>query len=406
MSTPIRQGELSPEDPRFYAPPKWRSGEFTAPPIQPPESEEDEVTAPPIQPSLRAGEVTAQSIQTPERPQAFADSTSRRDSMVPGDAGLRSREYRGKIERGGVRTKALAIGAGVFVWIVFCVVVGLGRLDTIKFVQLRNGLPPAHAAEISASERPQPANIVQPVPAPQVLPTTLVVTDASGELNAALPLAIKVANTSPGSTINLSGLAAGTTLSTGSRAGHNQWRIPVDDLPNTIVTAPPDFIGLMTVVAEVRSSDEQAIVRAPVHLVWRPAAVIDTTEAVKIPPPAAVARVEDSIAPKEVQAEQPPANQVEQFAAEPKESTVTQHAPRLKVQKHRHTIRESSLKKRRQHRDASVAAEPDANVTPWRDISGYADSRGDRRRSWNDLQNIIDRSWDRCRFDCDRIGGR
>ena len=35
MSTPIQHGELSPEDPKFYAPPRWRSGAITAPPIQP-----------------------------------------------------------------------------------------------------------------------------------------------------------------------------------------------------------------------------------------------------------------------------------------------------------------------------------------------------------------------------------
>ena len=27
MSTPIQQDELSPDDPIFYAPPKWRTGE-------------------------------------------------------------------------------------------------------------------------------------------------------------------------------------------------------------------------------------------------------------------------------------------------------------------------------------------------------------------------------------------
>ena len=34
MSTPIRQ-EVSPEDPKFYAPPRWRRGEVVAPSIQP-----------------------------------------------------------------------------------------------------------------------------------------------------------------------------------------------------------------------------------------------------------------------------------------------------------------------------------------------------------------------------------
>src|SRR4030095_15574697 len=35
LSTPIQGAELSPEDPKFYAPPSWRSGAVAAPPIQP-----------------------------------------------------------------------------------------------------------------------------------------------------------------------------------------------------------------------------------------------------------------------------------------------------------------------------------------------------------------------------------
>jgi hypothetical protein len=35
MSTPIQGPKLSPEDPKFYAPPRWRSGAVAAPPIQP-----------------------------------------------------------------------------------------------------------------------------------------------------------------------------------------------------------------------------------------------------------------------------------------------------------------------------------------------------------------------------------
>jgi hypothetical protein len=35
MSTPIQGAELSPDDPKFYAPPRWRRGAVAAPPIQP-----------------------------------------------------------------------------------------------------------------------------------------------------------------------------------------------------------------------------------------------------------------------------------------------------------------------------------------------------------------------------------
>jgi len=35
MSTPIQGAELSPDDPKFYAPPRWRRRAVAAPPIQP-----------------------------------------------------------------------------------------------------------------------------------------------------------------------------------------------------------------------------------------------------------------------------------------------------------------------------------------------------------------------------------
>ncbi|MGB8069123.1 MAG: hypothetical protein WCF38_15755, partial [Pseudolabrys sp.] len=62
MSTPIRQVEVSPEDPKFYAPPKWRRGE---------------VVAPSIQPSLRSTEFPG--------PQAYTDWTSQHGDEVLAD---------------------------------------------------------------------------------------------------------------------------------------------------------------------------------------------------------------------------------------------------------------------------------------------------------------------------------
>ena len=54
----IQGAELSPEDPKFYAPPRWRSGA---------------VAAPPIQPSLRESEVPSQ---------VAADSTPTQYEMI------------------------------------------------------------------------------------------------------------------------------------------------------------------------------------------------------------------------------------------------------------------------------------------------------------------------------------
>src|SRR5262245_26472541 len=197
MSTPIRRVEVSPEDPKFYAPPRWRRGE---------------VVAPSIQPSLRLSEVPV--------PQAYPDWTSHGDEVLGvladergrsiykpvADALPKVRKQPGRHGNGNMRATALAIAAGVVLWTAVCVVLALGRLDVINFEQLRNGLPQAKPAVTSSVARPQtvnvvlaetPKKVVTPTPAKEaVIPTlakevatpTLAVADAIGESNAVLPL--------------------------------------------------------------------------------------------------------------------------------------------------------------------------------------------------------------------------
>ena len=152
MSTPIRQVEVSPEDPKFYAPPKWRRGE---------------VVAPSIQPSLRSTEFPG--------PQAYNDWTSqhgnhhgdevladgrRRAVYKPvADALPKTRKRTARHGNANMRVTALAIAAGVVLWTAVCVALALGRLDIINFEQLRNGLPSAKGAETSTVVPSQPANV-------------------------------------------------------------------------------------------------------------------------------------------------------------------------------------------------------------------------------------------------------
>ena len=414
MSTPIRQ-EVSPEDPKFYAPPRWRRGE---------------VVAPSIQPSLRSAEFSG--------PQAYPDWTSQHGDEVLADERGRStykravdalpkaRQLSARRGNANMRVTALAIAAGVVLWTAVCVALALGRLDVINFEQLRNGLPLAKGAATSAIAAPQPTNVafvekskevaaplpvteVTPPPAKEVATPTLAVADAIGESNAALPLAISVSNATPGTTLTLSGLAAGTKLSSGAVAGEGQWRIALDDpsraangLQNTFVTPPSDFVGLMTITAELRGGTDQPIARAPVRLTWRPSP-IDLTETVKPSPSALSASADDSAAPKEVP-----------FALQD-EPTTNGLLSQVKVRKHlsraskTHAARNQHVAKKRQNRAPSVAQDPQATVTPWREVrSPYAydmsaDRYAGRLSSWgDDVQNIINRSWQRCTFNCDR----
>src|SRR5499426_4186242 len=161
MSTPIRRVEVSPEDPKFYAPPRWRRGE---------------VVAPSIQPSLRSTEFPV--------PQPYPDWTSHGCSMYKPDADAlpKVRKHLARHGNGNMRVTALAIAAGVVLWTAVCVVLALGRLDVINFEQLRNGLPSAKRAATSAVAAPQSINValaettkevVTPTPAKESVTLTL-----------------------------------------------------------------------------------------------------------------------------------------------------------------------------------------------------------------------------------------
>jgi hypothetical protein len=391
MSTPIQGGELSPEDPKFYAPPRWRNGT---------------VVAPPIQPSLGESEVPSQ---------VAVDLTSsqyqmRLDDEPMADAFLPPSDQPEKHDQSGVRTKALAIAAGVVVWTAFCVLVGLWRLDGGSLIQFGNGMSSANSPEIPNSdpprlaslELPQTGNISQSAPSPVLIPT-LAVADAIGEMNAALPLAIKVTNYEPGATINLGGLVAGMTLSAGSAVGESQWRIAVDDLPNAQVIPPAGFTGSMTIMAELRIGDNEVLARTPLQLIWRPTALKFSE-----PPSSPKESKAVELTPT---ASAPPEFSEDQTAKEPlalawqKDSAVNQTSPRIKTRKYvSRTAKERTRK--RQHSSSALVMETDT-VSRWRVVpssnyptSAYSDARAERKPLWSDVQALIDRSWDRCKDGC------
>src|SRR5690349_4851436 len=124
MSTPIQQAELSPDDPKFYAPPKWRSGE---------------INAPSIQPSLRAAEF-------PTSPSSVAWTSGRvPEDNAATEAHEQAPDVSHQLEYDRVRLTAIASAVGVVAWTAFCITIGLERLDKINFSQLRS--EPVSASE-------------------------------------------------------------------------------------------------------------------------------------------------------------------------------------------------------------------------------------------------------------------
>ena len=164
---------------------------------------------------------------------------------------------------------------------------------------------------------------------------------------------------------------------------------------------PPGYVGPMTVIAELRSGDDQPIVRTPVQLIWHPVATGSTEvtepQSSAAPPPDEIIATEQAVD--------------EQLVVRQKDSTVTQPSQRFKARRHSSgTIRASSFKKqslanKRRHRIQLLDPERQTNVDPpWERLpsltyNSYADAdlRRGRMPLWNnDLQTIIDRSWERC----------
>jgi hypothetical protein len=305
MGTPIRDGALTPKDLRYYAPRKLR----------------DDVSD---SPSFRLSP-DAEELQNPKapgdpNPDAIAQLA---DIFHPRE----SSEIDGKIHTARfARLKVLALVGGAAAVGLF---VGITLLDAIQGPDEKR---PASAPELPLAARLQSATTdLQKVSQPVVAPL-LTASDSSGDMNAPLPLGLEVKNYTAGAMVELSGLPAGTVLSTGNATGNGQWRIAVDDLSKTRVTPPRDYVGPMTPTAQVAAGNGQTVVRRPLRLSWRqpppapdkvvvlrtpateppPAKNIEATppatkteapaEPKKIEAPAAPAKTDAAIAPRKMDA--------------------------------------------------------------------------------------------------------
>jgi hypothetical protein len=361
MSTPVQQDELSPDDPKYYAPPKWRTGE--------------------------------KKVCFPES--AGSAGWTSRDGDAVSRAPEHSDEHHdhpGEVKYNRVRITALACAVGVIAWTAFCVAVGLGRIDTPAFAQLRKAALLSEEPNDPLNERLQAANDALNTASHQIFSPTLVVADASGFVNAPLPLAVRVTNYTPDTTVNLSGLPNGTVLSGGTDAGEGNWRVAIDDLPNTRVIPPSDYVGPMTVVAELRRGDDQAIVRAPVRLTWS-APPSDAVEAGDSDAPASLPdTLEEVPAPTEVLSEKTAAHQAVLSETQPRHAKARKHTAKFHsaaVRRH-HRLPSSQQTDRQADLDAHSASMPF-------NLFASPNFAFERKQFWSsDLQSNTDSNWWRC----------
>jgi hypothetical protein len=106
-----------------------------------------------------------------------------------------------------------------------------------------------------------PASSRKPAP-------TLIVRDNSGYINEPLELGISVDAAAPGMTVMIKWMPVGARLTAGRRANANEWRVPAQDISDTAIIPPTDFVGEMNLSADLRGADAATLVTAFVRLTW------------------------------------------------------------------------------------------------------------------------------------------
>ena len=194
MSKPIQHDARDPNSLQYYAPRRLRDTVNDSPSIQPlPDANE--------LPDPQATETRSPHYGNDSLVREFPQALRREIDDEP-----RSRPAVLTRKRIVGVLGSLAAAAGIAAAIIFFP-------DTTKLAEWRDWLPSARHAEMTFAERLQAANaaldrVAQKAPAP-----TLVVENGSGEVNAPLPLGVTVTNSTPGATVSLSGLPAGSVLS-------------------------------------------------------------------------------------------------------------------------------------------------------------------------------------------------
>ena len=123
--------------------------------------------------------------------------------------------------------------------------------------------PAGQDASLSAAWQSVKSSVIpaQQQPAPQKRTATLAVQDGSGFTNDPVPLGIHVGAPPPDAFVSISGLTAGSRLTSGKRIGAGEWRVPATEISGVSVIPPDGFAGQMLVTAELRDADRRGAYR-------------------------------------------------------------------------------------------------------------------------------------------------
>lgn len=138
-------------------------------------------------------------------------------------------------------------------------------------------LPPKQSDRAASSEKSKSA-------------PRLVVEGASGDSGDAILLGARVEGPSEGLTAVISGLHAGTVLSTGKSWGSTGWIVPAVELGQTFLRPPKGFSGRMDYTIAIRRADGTVVDTQAMRLDWPETPVATEAAAPAVPaPPAAPA---------------------------------------------------------------------------------------------------------------------
>jgi hypothetical protein len=290
VSETERHGNIDPNDPLNYAPPRIRER------AQDLRSELVPQETPAPEPEALHSPVEARKPRPHQQLDQLADAVSRalQESLEPQPVEPPPQfSKRPKTAGFGL---AMGVGAAATVAAVAALVV--------VFVSPSPRNEPAAGAAQTASLWQSLQSWMTP---PRKLAPKLLVHDTSGIAGEPLQLGVSVSAPSAGAIVTINGVAAGARITAGRRTSPNEWQVPAREIGNASVVPPGDFSGAMDLSIELSGDDGGADVSSYVRLSWlrEPSAAVPAKPQPAPPSPVAVpapARAEPArdLDPKEV----------------------------------------------------------------------------------------------------------
>jgi hypothetical protein len=259
--SPLIRNNIDPSNPLYYAPPRLRQ-----PGLEPPSERPDDESQGALVPSSAGSTPARLDPDLPRRQsRAFEEAVSRaiQEQLEPDLMHAPSARNRRDGRLWGVVARfALAAAAAAVIALILVTVVPIARSPA---------KPGDDASSLAGRWQSFKASLFSAPLRKQA--STLVVNDSSGGVNETLQLGISVSAPSAGASVTLRGLPPGARLTAGKRIGVGEWRVPAQEISAVAVIPPDDYTGQVTVAAELRGDDGEALVGSSVHLAWASASL-------------------------------------------------------------------------------------------------------------------------------------